>query len=170
MSLARKLAKLETIVSGRADEASPADRYWTPERAEAWRGWVIRLLETMPEQRAVVAFAELTTLPAEQWGAITRTLAHLAALGADGVTGAPGSPDRPWALPGPVCDAIEAHPTAEIRSAHDCPDCGFMVPALPGRALLDTCPLCGGEIRWQGFNGKRWREQWERQRAEMATA
>ena len=52
MSLPRKLAKLETIVSGRADEASPADRYWTPERAEAWRGWVIRLLETMPEQRA----------------------------------------------------------------------------------------------------------------------
>ena len=56
------------------------------------------------------------------------------------------------------------------RSAHYCEDAGFQTPARLGRPFLTVCPLCGGAVRWQGFNGKRWRALWERQKAEMVTS
>jgi predicted RNA-binding Zn-ribbon protein involved in translation (DUF1610 family) len=188
MSLSRKLARLETIVA-QAEAAVPT--FWTAERIEQWSQWAVRLLESMPEQRAVVAYVELTTLPAEQWGALTRVVSNLAVLLADGVHGAPGSGERPYRLPEAVCAVLEAHPDAEVRSSFDCQDCGFMVPARSSdewrrhrdearaaghqvdpaaRVLLAVCPLCGGQVSWQGFNGKRWRALWQEQRAEMAAS
>ena len=46
MSLARKLAKLETIVGARAKDAVLT--FWTPDRIEGYRAWAERLLDTMP--------------------------------------------------------------------------------------------------------------------------
>ena len=172
MRLARKLANLETIVSARADE-TPADRYWTPERIELWRQWVIRLLETMPEPRAVVAYVELTTLPSELWGPVTRRLHAMACAGADGrydCTGWPHWADRAIALPEPVCEALEAYPDASFKIDYSCEDCGLEVPHLPyaGPALLAVCPLCGGAVKHCGYTHRRLRDTSERQRAEMA--
>src|SRR5215204_1682155 len=128
--LSRKLARLETIVSTQASQATPASTYWTPARVGAWQQWGVRLLESMPASRAAVASAELVMLQAEQWGTLTRVLDRLAAMAADGVHGAPGSPERPYGLPEAVCAALEAHPDAVVRSTWDCEGCGFMVPAV----------------------------------------
>ena len=78
MSLARKLAKLETVVAAQTAAAPPT--FWTPARVEQWRTWVVRLLETMPDPRAMVAYVELTMLPAEQWGPLTRVVDREARL------------------------------------------------------------------------------------------
>jgi hypothetical protein len=167
MTLARKLARLETIVSARAD-APTVSTFWTPARIEQWCSWVCRLLETMPEHRAVVAYVELTTLPADQWGPLTRHIETIATHATMGAWDAYIRQGRPVALPEAVCRILEAHPDARPRSAHDCEDCGFETPTLRFRPFLTTCPLCGGAVRWQGFNGRRWRALWERQKAEMA--
>jgi hypothetical protein len=37
-------------------------------------------------------------------------------------------------------------------------------------ALFDTCPLCEGAVRHCGYTHRRYREVWERQKAEMAAA
>jgi hypothetical protein len=53
--------------------------------------------------------------------------------------------------------------------SHDCEDCSFETPVIRRecRVFLAECPLCGGAVRWQDFNAKRWRGMWERQRAGM---
>lgn len=173
MTLARKLAKLETIVSARAEDAAPT--YWTPARIEAWRAWVVRLLETMPEPRAVVAYVELTTLPADRWGPVTRRVHDMACTGADGRYDGAGWPhwaDRAIALPDAVCEALEAHPDASFTFDHSCEDCGLEVPHAPysGPALLVVCPLCGGAVRHCGYTHRRLRDTWEHQKAERAAA
>ena len=71
------------------------------------------------------------------------------------------------ALPEAVCAVLEAYPDADPRSAHDCEDCGFETPTLRFQPLVTTCPLSGGAVRWQGFNDRRWRELWERRKAEI---
>jgi len=169
MSLAHKLAKLETIAAAQA-EAPATATFWSPERIEAWRQWVVKFLETMPESRAVVAYVELTTLPAEQWGPLTRHVETMATHATMGARDAYIRQGRPVALPEAVCAVLEAHPDAHVRSAHDCEDCGFETPSAHGRSFLTVCPLCGGAVRWQGFNRKRWRALWERQKAELAAA
>jgi hypothetical protein len=37
------------------------------------------------------------------------------------------------------------------------------------RPFLKICPLCGGAVRWQGFNAHRGHARWRQQLAEMAT-
>ena len=73
----------------------------------------------------------------------------------------------PAALPEAVSTVLEAHPDAFPHSAHDCDDCGFETSVLHGRPFLTTCPLCGSPVSRQGINGRRWRELWERQKAEL---
>ena len=89
MSLARKLARLEVLV---AAQQPAAPTYWTPARIERWRQWAVRLLESMPRERAEPAYAELISLPAEQWGPVTRRLDHMALMGADGLYDCTGWP------------------------------------------------------------------------------
>jgi hypothetical protein len=105
-SLSRKLARLETLVQGQ-EPAAPT--FWTPARIKEWQDWVVRLLELMPEERAVVAYVELTTLPADQHAPLTRVVdPPWPRLLAEDVHGAPGSPERPYGLPEAVCSELEA--------------------------------------------------------------
>jgi hypothetical protein len=172
MTLARKLARLEVLVAAQSEATVPT--FWTTERIEQWHLWVVRLLETMPQDRARQVFEELTTVPPEQWGPLTRHIETMATHATMGAWDAYVKQGRPVALPEAVCAVLEANPEADPRSAHDCEDCGFETPVLRragptyGWPFLTVCPLCGGAIRWQGFNGKRWGELWERQKAELA--
>jgi hypothetical protein len=171
MGLSRRLTRLEVLARGDQEQAPT---FWAPERIEQQAQWLVRLLETMPERRAVVAYVELTTLPAEQWAPLTRHVDRMAVLLADGIHGAPGGGERPYGFPEPVCAVLEVHPDVDIRSAHDCEDCGFQTPVQRqrgpgyGQPFLTVCPLCGGAVRWQGFNHARWSTLWQQQRAEMA--
>src|SRR3954468_14199267 len=121
MNLSRKLARLETIV--RAETETPVSPYWTPARIEGYRAWAERLLDTMPPDRARRAFDELTTLPAERWGPVTRRLHHMACTGADGrydVVTWPYWADRAIALPEAVCELLERYPDAEYVWDYSC--------------------------------------------------
>ena len=113
-----------------------------------------------------------------QWGALARVVDREARLGVMSAWDTYIGQGRSVALPEAVCAVLEAYPNADVRSSFDCEACGFMAPArsMPSwghyrreahaagrrvdpaeRALLTTCPLCGGAVRWQGFNAKRWR-------------
>ena len=173
MTLARKIARLEVLVAAKSEPTVPT--FWTPERIEQWRAWVVRLLETMPEDWARQVFEELTTLPADQWGPVTRRVHDMACAGADGrydCTGWPHWADRAIALPEAVCAALEQHPGASFTFDWSCEQCGLEVPHLPyaGPALLTACPLCDGKIKRCGYTHRRYREDWERQKAEAAGA
>jgi hypothetical protein len=117
---------------------TPASVFWTPARIAEWQQWAVKLLETMPAERAAVAYAELMMLPAEQWGTVTRVLARLAALLADGVHGAPWGGSGRTGCQKAVCSVLEAHPDAVVRSAWDCENCGFMVLAIRGGRSLTS--------------------------------
>lgn len=97
MTLARKIARLEELVKVQAEATVPT--YWTPERIGRWEQSASRLLETMGEERAQRAFAELTTTPADEWGTVARRVHHHAYFGADGHYDAVGWPY--WADTGP---------------------------------------------------------------------
>ena len=144
MNLARKIAKLEAIVSAQSEPAVPT--FWTPARVETYCMWANRLLGTMPEDRARRVFEELTTLPAESWGPVARRLDHMAAYGAGGGYDAVTWPywaERAIALPEALCHVLEAHPDASFTIDYSCEDCGLEVPHAPysGPALLAVCPL-----------------------------
>jgi hypothetical protein len=167
MSLSRKLARLETIVA-QAEAAVPT--FWTAERIEQWSQWVVRMLESMPEQRAVLAYVELTTLPADSWGTLTRVVDREARKAVMGAWDAYIAEGRPVALPEAVCAVLEQHPDADLRSSWDCEECGFETPVRRrpgpeyGRPLLIACPLCDGAVSWIGYDAKRWRAVWEQAR------
>jgi hypothetical protein len=165
MDLGRKLARLEVLV--RAQDP-PVPTFWTSARIEQWRGWLVRLLETMPRERAELVYAELTTLPRERWGPLARHVDTMAVHAVMGAWNAYIEQGRPMALPEAVCAVLEAHPDAHPHSAHDCEDCGFETPVVHGRPFLTTCPLCGGAVKSQGFNGRRWHALWLQQKAELA--
>jgi hypothetical protein len=162
MTLQRRLAKLEVLVTGQtaAEAVTEAHR---AEWRHCWELWVTRLLQTMPHERGVRVFAELTTNPADAWGPVARRVHHLASLGADGHYDAVGWPhwaSRTIALPEAVCEALERHPDAAFTFDYSCEGCGLEVPHLPyyGPALLPVCPLCDGAIRHCGYTHRRLRE------------
>jgi predicted RNA-binding Zn-ribbon protein involved in translation (DUF1610 family) len=169
--LSRKPARLEVLVQGR-QPAAPT--FWTPARVAEWSRWACAILEAMPPDRGQSAYAELITPPADERGPLTRHVATMAAHAVMGAWDAYVSQGRPVALPEAVCAGLEAHPDADPHSAWDCEDCGFETLTLRrpgpgyGRQLLTVCPLCGGEVRWQDFNCRRWGELWRQQRTEMA--
>jgi len=177
MNLSSRLGKLELLVQAQ-QPATPT--FWTPERIERWRQWAVRLLESMPRERAEPAYAELISLPAERWGPITRRLDDMARRGADGIydsTGWPHWAERAIALPEAVCDLLERHPDAEYIWDFSCQDCGLEAPhrsrherlgSQDAYALMSVCPLCGGAVRYCGYTHRQYRETWERQKAELA--
>ena len=173
MDLKRRLARFETLVEAEA----PAPTYWTPARIEGYRIWAERLLDSMPFDRARAVFEELVTLPAEAWGPVARRLDHMARMGADGGYDSDGWPywtERAIELPGPVCEALERHPDAGYVWDFSCEACGLELPHRTGvaqatAALFDTCPLCDGQAKHCGYTHRRYREAWQRQKAEMAT-
>ena len=167
MTLARKLARLETIVAAHAEATVPT--FWTPERIGQWQQWVVRFLEAMPRDRADRVYVELTALSADRHGPLTRHVHTMATHATMGAWNAYIEQGRPVALPEAVCAVLEAHPDARPRSAHDCEECGFETPVVRGRPFLTACPLCGGAVRWQGFNGKRWRAMFLAWMAEQTT-
>src|SRR4051794_11988646 len=188
MSLSSKLARLEILVRAQSEE-DRAPTFWTGERVERWRQWAVRLLETMPKDRARRAYYELTELPAEHWGPITRRLDHLAYLGVEGIHDSSSRAGRVVALPDAVCAVLEANPDALWTSDFSCEDCGLETPHRSwedwnryrakvrargdvvdpaDRALMTACPLCGGRVRWAGWTCNQSHEAWLRQKAELA--
>jgi hypothetical protein len=187
MTLARKLAKLAVLVRA---EAPARPTYWTEVRLERWCAWANRLLGTMSRDRAVRVYTEMTTVPRDRWGPVARRLDELACLGARGAFH-----DR-WphygrvvGLPDAVCEVLEAHPDAEWRRDFSCAECGLEVPHrsseewrrhlaeilargdIPGPEdgkLLVVCPLCGAEVRSNGYVNRQYREAEARVRAEQA--
>jgi len=69
-----------------------------------------------------------------------------------------------------VCAVLEAHPDGTPALGPRLEACGFESPTVRRPPMLTVCPLCGGAVRWQGFNGRCWRALWERQKAEKAAA
>jgi len=188
VSLAGKLARLEVLVAGRVEDATPI--YWTPERDALWRSWVGRILATMPEGAARRAVDELTTTEQAEHGPVARRLAHMAYLGVEGLyDGGYFYGGRVVALPAEVCAVLEAHPDAAWTRDVSCEDCGLETPhrsstgwaahrdrllaggRAPGPgdvALMTSCPLCGGRVLGNGFTSKKTREAGRRQAARPA--
>jgi len=54
-TLARRLGRVATIVSAKSEPIVPT--YWTETGIERWRGWAVRLLESMPRERAELVYA-----------------------------------------------------------------------------------------------------------------
>jgi len=179
MSLSKRLQRLEVIVSAAADEGG-RHAYQTDEWRERWCEVANGILATAPLERRQQVVAE-AQLDADRWGPITRRVVHLADLGASGWLRKPL--DR-HALPEALCRLLEDG--ADFHYVHDCEDCGLDVPtrsrvemdrlraergaqfvSVDDRAVLSTCPRCGGAVKWCGHLLKRDLETWHRQLAEI---